>query len=81
MHGQDIATGMGRPWPISAEHAKLILGTACPEMWPLVVRPEAGRGAPVMHEVGLRGNGPRFVIRVAEGTAEVRAPPGGRWTV
>jgi hypothetical protein len=77
MHGRDIATGTGRPWPISAEHAKLILGTVCPEMAPLVVRPEAGRGAPVTYEVRLRGNGPRFVIRVADGTAEVRAV-GGR---
>jgi uncharacterized protein (TIGR03083 family) len=76
VHGHDIATGTGRPWPISAEHAKLIVGTVCPEMLPLVVRPEAGRGAPVTYEVRLRGNGPRFVIRVADGTAEVRAVGG-----
>jgi hypothetical protein len=66
----------GRPWPISAEHAKLIAGTLCPKMWPLVVRPEAGRGAPVTYEVRLRGNGPRYVIRIADGTAEVRAAGG-----
>jgi len=76
VHGHDIATGTGRPWPISAEHAKLILGTVCPEMSPLVVRPEAGRGTPVTYEVRLRGNGPRYVIRVADGTAEVRAVGG-----
>jgi uncharacterized protein (TIGR03083 family) len=76
MHGYDIATGTGRPWPISAEHAKLIVGTVCPEMSPLVVRPEAGRGAPVTYEVRLRGNGPRYVIRVADGAAEVRAAGG-----
>jgi uncharacterized protein (TIGR03083 family) len=76
VHGRDIATGTGRPWPISAEHAKLILGTACPEMWPLVVRPEACGAAPVTYEVRLRGNGPRYVIRVADGTAEVRAAGG-----
>jgi uncharacterized protein (TIGR03083 family) len=73
VHGHDIAAGTGRPWPISAEHAKLIVGTVCPEMSPLVVRPEAGRGAPVTYEVRLRGNGPRYVIRIADGTAEVRA--------
>jgi uncharacterized protein (TIGR03083 family) len=77
VHGYDIAAGTGRPWPISAEHAKLILGTVCPEMLPLVVRPEAGRGAPVTYEVRLRGDGPRYVIRVADGTAEVRAAAGG----
>jgi hypothetical protein len=76
VHGHDIATGTGRPWPISAEHAKLILGTVCPKMWPLVVRPEAGRDAPVTYEVRLRGNGPRYVIRVADGRAEVRAAGG-----
>jgi Mycothiol maleylpyruvate isomerase N-terminal domain len=73
VHGHDIATGTGRPWPISAEHAKLILGTLCPEMWPLLVRPETGGGALLTYEVRLRGNGPRYVIRVAHGTAEVRA--------
>ncbi|MEE6166895.1 MULTISPECIES: maleylpyruvate isomerase N-terminal domain-containing protein [unclassified Mycolicibacterium] len=76
MHGHDIATGMGRPWPISTEHAKLILGTVCPNMWPLVVRPEACHGAPVTFEVRLRDNGPRFVVRVADGTAEVRTVGG-----
>ncbi|HUO36929.1 MAG TPA: maleylpyruvate isomerase N-terminal domain-containing protein [Mycobacterium sp.] len=76
VHGYDIATGTGRPWPISAEHAKLIVGTVCPEMAPLAVRPEAGRNAPVTYEVRLRGNGPRYVIRVADGTAEVRAVGG-----
>jgi uncharacterized protein (TIGR03083 family) len=76
VHGYDIAIGTGRPWPISAEHAKLIVGTVCPEMSPLVVCPEAGRGAPVAYEVRLRGNGPRYVIRVADGTAEVRAAGG-----
>src|ERR1700756_2503449 len=82
VHGHDIATGTGRPWPISTEHAKLIVGTVCPEMSPLTVRPEAARGAPVAYEVGLRGNGPRYVIRVADGTAEVRAAGGpGGWVI
>jgi uncharacterized protein (TIGR03083 family) len=76
VHGYDIATGTGRRWPIAAEHAKLILGTVCPQMSPLAVRPEAGRGAPLTYEVRLRGNGPRYVIRVADGTAEVRAAGG-----
>ena len=77
VHGHDIATGTGRPWPISDEDAKLVVGTVCPNMSPLAVRPEAGRRAPVTYEVRLRGNGPRYVIRVADGTAEVRAA-GGR---
>jgi uncharacterized protein (TIGR03083 family) len=76
VHGHDIATGTGRRWPISAEHAKLIVGTVCPSMWPLVVRPEAARGGPLAYEIRLRGNGPRFFVRVADGTAEVRAAGG-----
>ncbi|MDT5299382.1 MAG: hypothetical protein QOG79_2624, partial [Mycobacterium sp.] len=46
------------------------------EMSPLVVRPEAGRGTPMTYEIRLRGNGPRYVIRVADGTAEVRTVGG-----
>jgi uncharacterized protein (TIGR03083 family) len=76
VHGHDIAIGTGRPWPISAEHAKLIVGTVCPEMSPLVVRPEAGDDRPVTYEIRLRGNGPRYVIRIADGTVRVR-PAGG----
>jgi hypothetical protein len=76
VHGYDVATGTGRPWPISVDHATLIVGTVCPEMSPLVVRPDAGRGAPLTYEVRLRGNGPRYVIRVADGTAEVRTVGG-----
>lgn len=76
MHGHDIATGTGRRWPISAELARLIVGTVCPEMMPLTVRPEAGRGASMTFEIRLRGNGPRYVVRIADGTAEVRASGG-----
>jgi uncharacterized protein (TIGR03083 family) len=72
VHGHDIATGTGRPWPISAEHARLIVGTVCPEMSPLMVRPEAGADRPATYEIRLRGNGPRYAIRVADGTAAVR---------
>jgi uncharacterized protein (TIGR03083 family) len=73
VHGHDIATGTGRPYPISAEHAKLIVGTVCPEMAPLVVRPKAGGETPVTYEIRLRGNGPRYAIRVANGSAEALA--------
>ena len=76
VHGRDIAIGTARRWPISAAHAKLIVGTVCPNMSPLVVRPEACHGAPTTFEVRLRGNGPRYVIRVANGAADVRAAGG-----
>jgi uncharacterized protein (TIGR03083 family) len=76
VHGHDIATATGRPWPIPAGYAKLIVGTVCPEMSPLVVRPDAARGAPLTYEVRLRGDGPRYVMRVADGAVEVRAAGG-----
>lgn len=77
VHGHDIATATRRPWPISAEHAKLIMGTVCPQMSPLAVRPDAGHGgASVTYEIRLRGNGPRYVIQVSNGTAEVHAAGG-----
>jgi len=76
VHGHDIATGTGRPWPISADHARIILGTVFPEMSPLMVRPGAGRAGALTYEIRARGGGPRYVIRVADGTAEVRAARG-----
>jgi uncharacterized protein (TIGR03083 family) len=76
VHGYDIATAAGRRWAISHADAKLILGTVCPNMSPLVVRPGAGRRAPVAYEIRLRGNGPRYVIQVADGDAKVRAAGG-----
>jgi uncharacterized protein (TIGR03083 family) len=73
VHGHDIAKGTRRPWPISADHARIIVGTVFPEMFPLVVRPGAGRASTVTYEMRVRGGGPRFVVRVADGAAEVRA--------
>jgi hypothetical protein len=73
VHGHDIATGTRRPWPICADHARIILGTVFPEMIPLLVRPGAARAGAVRYEIRVRGGGPRFVVRVADGAAEVRA--------
>lgn len=76
VHGRDVAVGTGRRWPIAVEHAKLIVGTVCPHMTPLVVRPDAARGRPVTYEVRLRHGGAQYVVAVADGCAEVR-PAGG----
>ena len=78
LHGRDIAAGTDRPWPISADDATLILGTVCPHMLPLVVRPNAGMPAPLIYEIRLRGgrqcHNYRFVLQLANGTAQVCAP-------
>lgn len=76
VHGLDIATGMGQRWPISVAQANLIVGTVCPEMSPLVVRPDAARRAPITFEIRLRGGGPRYATTVSDGAAEVRAAGG-----
>lgn len=76
VHGHDITTGTGASWPIPAAHAKLIVGTVCPHMSPLIVRPDAARGTSVTYEIRLRDDGPNYVIEVADGAAEVR-PAGG----
>lgn len=80
LHGRDIAVATDRPWPISGDDATLILGTVCPHMWPLIVRPNAGGRAPVTYEVRLRGErrgrGPRYVLRIIDGTAQVGVPGG-----
>jgi len=77
VHGHDVATATGRPWPISTAHANLIVGTVCPHMAPLVIRPDAGRGSSLTYEIRMRGDGPRWVVTVADGKATVRAA-GGR---
>lgn len=76
VHGYDIGVGTGQRWPISAEHSTLILGTVCPHMWPLVVRPDAAHDASVTYEVRLGRGGPRYVLTVADGTAQVEEAVG-----
>lgn len=76
LHGHDIATATNSAWPLSQTHATLILGTVYPEMAPLVVRPDACRGDAVAYEVRLRGTTNGYVIRIADGAAEVGHPGG-----
>ena len=80
VHGYDSATGTGRPWPISAEHAKLIVGTVCPQMSPLAVRPEAGRRAPVTYGSGCAATA-RATSSGSQTARRRCGPPAGRWTV
>ena len=73
VHGHDIAAAMHRPWPIPERHATQIVGTVCPNMLPLVVRPDASRGAEVTYEIRVASGGLRFEVSVADGAARVRA--------
>ena len=81
VHGHDIATGTGRPWPISAEHAKLIVGTVCPEM---CTAGGAARGGP-RRAGDVRGPAARrrpAVRHPRRGRRRRRCgPPAGRSTV
>lgn len=76
VHGHDIATSAGRSWEIPSADAKLLLGTVCPEMLPLVVRPGVCRDAPATYEIRVRNGGPRYVVSVADEAAQVNAAGG-----
>lgn len=69
VHGLDMARAAGREWLIPPQHARLIVGTVFPEMFAFVVKGEAAARTRVVFEVRVRGGGPRFVVRIGDGTA------------
>ena len=75
IHGRDMATTLGRPWPISRAEA-LMVTVAARAMLPNAVHPDASRDVDLTYAVHLRG-GDGFTVRVVRGTATVE-PPGSR---
>jgi hypothetical protein len=71
IHGWDMARTLGRPWPVTREHA-LLMVTVIATMMPLVVDPEAARGVRAVFALHVRG-GPAFVLRVEDGRAGIEA--------
>ncbi len=69
VHGYDVAKTIGRPWPIGADEALLLI-PVLQTMMPLAVRPEAARRAPTLYEIGIRG-GPSFLVNVGHGVVAV----------
>lgn len=73
VHGLDAARGLGRRWPIAVEDARLVhAGVA--DLLPHYVDPAATKGVRVGIEVRIRG-GPRFVVRIDDGSAQVEGTP------
>jgi uncharacterized protein (TIGR03083 family) len=69
LHGYDIATTAGRPWPIDPGHAALVVHGLTP-LFELAVNPETTTGLSVAYEVELRGIG-GSVVRFADGEFSV----------
>jgi len=75
VHGYDVARSIGRPWPIEAAHARLIVAGVTAVL-PRYVDRERAAGLSASYEVRLRG-GPRFQVRFDRGTAVVGPPQPG----
>jgi hypothetical protein len=71
LHGYDMATAVGRPWPIDREHAALVLEGYVP-IFGMFVNPSTARGVTAAYEIDLRGAG-REVVRFVDG--EYRLDP------
>ncbi|HEX6492745.1 MAG TPA: maleylpyruvate isomerase N-terminal domain-containing protein [Candidatus Dormibacteraeota bacterium] len=75
VHGHDLATTLGRPWPISRAEA-LMVAAAGKAMLPHAVNVDATRDVDLTYAVHLRG-GEGFTVRVVRGTATIE-PLGSR---
>lgn len=74
LHGYDVASALGRPWPIDPGHAALVVG-AYRMALPLLFQPSATPGPQVTYRVDIPGTDP-FFVRVADRAyEEPDAPP------
>ena len=71
VHGYDLAQAVGRPWPIEADDARLIISGVFPAKTGVIADPEATTDVDVTYEVRADG-GPAFSVRFADGTAVMR---------
>lgn len=82
MHGSDIARAEGRPWPIKAAHAALVLDGF---VWPVIgalgprsmVDQEAAAGLRATYDLRIRGGG-RYHFAFDDGALTITAPSPGR---
>ncbi|MGH9010940.1 MAG: SCP2 sterol-binding domain-containing protein [Acidimicrobiia bacterium] len=75
LHGYDMATAVGYPWPIDPAHALLVFNGYGPAFG-LVVNEEKARGLTVGFGIELRG-GPAFTTRFIDGRYQVEPPGSG----
>ena len=78
IHGYDVARSIGRPWPIEAAHARLIIA-AVTALLPRYVDQASAARLTATYQVRLRG-GPSFQVRFDRGTATVGPHSPGRLT-
>lgn len=76
LHGWDLAQAAGRPWPLEADDARLIISGAFPAKAPVITDPDAASGVDVTYEVRPDA-GPAFSMRFAD-AAGVVVPVGTR---
>ena len=69
IHGRDIARSIGRPWPIEAAHARLVIAAVTALLPRYVNQANAGEFT-ATYQIRLRG-GPSFQVRFDRGTATV----------
>jgi uncharacterized protein (TIGR03083 family) len=65
LHGYDIATAIGRPWPIDPADAELVLAAYAP-VFGFVLNPETARGLSAGFGIELRGVG-EMTVRFTDG--------------
>jgi hypothetical protein len=74
LHGFDIATVLGVPWPIEPGHTLLTLGAYAPELG-LVANPVTTPGHSGAYAIEVRG-GPRLTVRFTDGVYSIEPPAG-----
>jgi uncharacterized protein (TIGR03083 family) len=76
IHGHDLASALGRPWPIDPGHAALIVEGLSPIL-PAQVSPDRARGVTASFEIRLRGFA-SHIWEFQDGQLHVNPPhPGG----
>ena len=75
LHGYDIATALGAPWPIRPGHADLVIHGYGP-YYESVVDPEMARGVTASFGIDLRG-GSSFAVRFNDGAYRLEPPRSG----
>ncbi len=74
VHGHDIAAAQATPWPISPDQARLVIA-GLTQILPLFVNAQTTQRVRAGYEIRIRGGGPCFVCRFAEGGLDIEAVP------
>jgi hypothetical protein len=72
LHGYDIATAIGRPWPIDPTETQLVLAAYAPALG-FILNPETTRGLSAGFGIELRGVG-EMTVRFTDGVYSVEEP-------